>query len=92
MGGRTDRPVLASLASWIRLEQRLVRWEFDSVAAMRAVLQGHGAAVMAKQTLPPEAYEQLGREIEALVSQHNRGSGDRVAIDNEYLLVVACKA
>jgi hypothetical protein len=59
---------------------------------MRAVFQGHGAAVMAKQTLPPEAYEQLGREIEALVSQHNRGSRDRVAIDNEYLLVVAGKA
>jgi SAM-dependent methyltransferase len=89
---QTARSLLAGLASWIRLEQRLVRWEFDSVAAMRAVFQGHGGAVMAKQTLPPEAYEQLGRDIEALVSQHNRGSGDRVAIDNEYLLVVACKA
>jgi hypothetical protein len=59
---------------------------------MRAVIQGHGGAVMAKQTLLPEAYQQLGRDIEALVSQHDRGSGDRVAVDNEYLLIMACEA
>jgi hypothetical protein len=31
-------------------------------------------------------------DIEALASQHNQGSGDRVAVDNEHLVVVAVKA
>jgi SAM-dependent methyltransferase len=89
---QTVRSLLEGLASSIRLEQRVLRWEFESLAAMRAVFQGHGGAVMAKRMLPPEVYERMGREIEALVSRHNQGSGDRVVIGNEYLLVVARKA
>lgn len=88
---QTVRSLFEGLASSIRLEQRVLRWAFESLAAMQAVLQGQGGAVMAKQMLPPEVYERMGREIEALVSRHNQGSGDRVVIDNEYLLVVARK-
>jgi SAM-dependent methyltransferase len=88
---QTVRSLLAGMASSIRLEQRVLRWEFESLAAMRAIFQGHGAAVMAKRMLPPEMYERRGKEIEALFSRHNQGSGDRIVIDNEYLLVVARK-
>ena len=87
----TVRSLFEGLASSIRLEQRVLRWEFESLAAMRAVFEAHGAATMAKRMLPPDSYERMGGEFEALVSRHNQGSGDRVVINNEYLLVVARK-
>jgi len=79
------------LASSIRLEQRVLRWEFGSLAAMRAVFEAQGGVVMAKQMLPPEVHERMGREFETLASRRNQGSGDRVVINNEYLPVVARK-
>jgi SAM-dependent methyltransferase len=88
---QTVRSLFEGLASSIRLEQRVLRWEFESLAAMRAVFEAQGGVVMAKQMLPPEVYERMGREFETVASRRNQGSGDRVVINNEYLLVVARK-
>jgi hypothetical protein len=47
---------------------------------------------MAKQMLPPEAFEQMTQDFEALFREHDRGTGGMIVIDNEYLGVVARKA
>jgi hypothetical protein len=91
----TVRSLLEGLASSIRLERRVLRWEFESLASMWAVLESQGRMAMAKRLLPPEVYERMGREIEAPFRQHNEGTEGtegRVVIGNQYLLVVARKA
>jgi SAM-dependent methyltransferase len=89
---QTIRSLFEGTATQIQLDRRVLSWEFDSFEAMRSVFESHGGAVMAKQVLPPEVYEAQARELEALVGKLSEGTGCRVVLPNEYLLVVARKA
>jgi hypothetical protein len=51
--------------------------EFDSFESMRSVIEGHGGAVMAKRRLPPQVYETVYREFEAVVHELNEGTEGR---------------
>ena len=80
------------MGSSIRLDRRILTWEFGSLEEMRSVFESHGGSVMAKRMLPSEVYESAGRELEVLVGEVNEGTQGRIVIRNEYLLVVARKA
>lgn len=87
----TVRALFEGMVSSIRLDRRILTWEFGSLEEMRSVFESHGGSVMAKRMLPPEVYESAGRELEALVSEVDEGTQGRIVIRNEYLLVVAQK-
>jgi ubiquinone/menaquinone biosynthesis C-methylase UbiE len=78
-------------ATSLQLNRRALKFEFESLEAMRFVFESHGGAVMAKQMLPPDVYESSGRELEALIRELNEGTGGSILIRNEYLLVIAHK-
>jgi hypothetical protein len=59
---------------------------------MRRLNESFGGRVMAKRMLPPDVFESMEKELETLFREHNQGTEGRVAIPNEYLLVVARKA
>jgi SAM-dependent methyltransferase len=89
---QTVRSRLEPMAKSISFDRRSLAWEFESPEAMRAVFEAHGGAVMAKRTLPADAYQCQADEIEALVGDLNEGTQGAVLLNNEYLLVVARKA
>jgi hypothetical protein len=82
---------LFDAAASVELERRFLDWEFESLEAMRFVLESHGGSVMAKRTQPPEVIESAGRELESLILELNEGTQKRILIRNEYLLVLAHK-
>jgi SAM-dependent methyltransferase len=86
------RALFGARARSVRFERRVLKWEFDSIQAMRSVFESHGGAVMAKRMLPPDVYEAQATALEALVRQVNEGTKGRVVISNEYIQVVAVKS
>ena len=86
------RSLFEGLASSIELDLRSLTWEYGSWDEMRRVGESFGGTVMAKQMLPPEAFERMIQDFEALFREHDRGAGGMIVIDNEYLRVVARKA
>jgi ubiquinone/menaquinone biosynthesis C-methylase UbiE len=88
----TVRSLFEGLASSVQLDRRIVTWRYESWDEMRRVGESFGGAVMAKQMLPPEMYERMGEDFDALFREHNRGTDGTVVVDNEYLRVVARKA
>ena len=88
----TVRSRFEGLASSIQLDRRSLRWEHDSWEDWRATSESFGGAVLAKRMLPPDVYNRMGKEMEALFREHNEGTEGRVVIAGEYLLVVAQKA
>ena len=51
----------------------------------------NGPLIALRNTLPPERYSALMTQLEELVDQFNQATDGTVAIDVEYLLVVASK-
>lgn len=88
----TVRSRFEGLASSIKLDRRPLTWEYDSWEDMRATGESFGGTVLAKRMLPPEVYNRMAQEMEALFREHNEGTEGRVVIAGEYLLVVAQKA
>jgi hypothetical protein len=88
----TVRSLFEGSASSVQLDRRIVTWRYESWDEMRRVGESFGGAVMAKQMLPPEMYERMGEDFDALFREHNRGTDGTVVVDNEYLRVVARKA
>jgi SAM-dependent methyltransferase len=88
----TVRSLFGASSRSIQLERRVLRWEFESLQAMRSVFESHGGAVMARQMLPPDVFESQAAELEALVGQLNEGTEGGVVISKEYLQVVAVKS
>src|SRR6266540_570885 len=72
--------------------RRALLWEAESWDDMRRFNESFGGRVMAKRVLPPDVFDSMERELETLFREHNQGTEGRVAIPNEYLLVVARKA
>lgn len=78
------------LAGSLDIERRNVRWEFASADEMADTLEGGtGPAVALREALSQEQAAGLRRDMIALIHEFDQGSGDGVAVDSEYLLVVA---
>ncbi|HXN78983.1 MAG TPA: methyltransferase domain-containing protein [Candidatus Dormibacteraeota bacterium] len=79
-------------ASSLRLEARIVRFAFPSVDAGFAFWERTNPPLMALQMmLPPERYQLLRTEGAGLMWTMNVASDGRLALDSEYLSVVALK-
>jgi SAM-dependent methyltransferase len=80
------------LAGQIRTERRTLPLEHESPEAMRTWFEENaGPAVAARRFLPAETNEAITSETLDLLHEFNRATDGSVAIDGEYLLVVARK-
>ena len=79
-------------ASSLRLETRIVRFAFPSVDAGFAFWERTNPPLMALKTmLPPERYEPLRTEGAGLMMTMNVATDGRLALDSDYLSVIALK-
>jgi hypothetical protein len=86
------RARLAELAASVQIQPRMAPVRFASKEAAREFYErNNGPLIALRNMLPPERYGALLAELEGLVEQFNRASDGTVAIDAEYLLVVARK-
>ena len=78
------------LAATIDFSRRTLTFRFDSPEGMWAFFASNaGNAVTARKVLPPERWEELSHEMVRLFSDWNTATDGSLAIDAEYLLVVA---
>src|SRR3954465_2995258 len=82
---------LGPLASSLALSRRTLCWEFVSWDEMWATLQSAGPAAAARNALPEETLAGAERDVREVYERYNQGDGGRVAIDAEYLEIVARK-
>jgi ubiquinone/menaquinone biosynthesis C-methylase UbiE len=86
------RERLGELAVSVELQPRMAPMRFDSKQAAREFQERYNGPLIAlRNTLPPERYDALMTELDRLTDQSNRATDGTVAIDAEYLLVVARK-
>jgi SAM-dependent methyltransferase len=79
-------------ASSLRLETRTVRFAFPSVDAGFAFWERTNPPLMALRTMvPPKRYEQLRFEGASLMRTMNVATDGSLALDSEYLSVIALK-
>jgi SAM-dependent methyltransferase len=83
---------LADLAASVELQPRMAPVRFDSKEAAREFQERYNGPLIAlRNILPPERYGALMTELDELTDQFNRATDGTVAIDAEYLQVVARK-
>ena len=83
---------LGKLAGSVELQPQMAPTRFDSKQAAREFQERYNGPLIAlRNTLPPERYAALMTQLDQLVDQFNRATDGTVAIDAEYLLVVARK-
>jgi ubiquinone/menaquinone biosynthesis C-methylase UbiE len=86
------RERLGELAGLVELQPRMVPTRFDSKEAARAFRERYNGPLIAlRNMLSPERYAALMTQFDELVDQFNRATDGSVAIDVEYLLVLASK-
>jgi hypothetical protein len=86
------RERLGELAVSVELQPRMASTRFDSKQAAREFQERYnGPLIGLRNTLPPERYAALMTQFDELVDQFNQATDGTVAIDVEYLLVVARK-
>jgi hypothetical protein len=86
------RERLGDLAVSVELQPRMAPTRFASKQAALEFQERHNGPLIAlRNTLPPERYDALMTDLDQLTDQFNRATDGTVAIDAEYLLVVARK-
>jgi ubiquinone/menaquinone biosynthesis C-methylase UbiE len=86
------RERLGELAVSVELQPRVAPMRFASRQAAREFQERYNGPLIAlRNTLPPERYAALMTDLDQLVDQFNQATDGTVAIDVEYLLVVASK-
>jgi hypothetical protein len=86
------RERLGELAGSVEVQPRMVPIRFASKQAALAFQERYNGPLIAlRNMLPPERYAALMTQFDELVDQFNRATDGTVAIDTEYLLVVASK-
>jgi SAM-dependent methyltransferase len=85
----TVRERFDGLAGSLELERRTLAWEFESPQALAAMMRDNAPQqAAARETLPAERFEAMQAEQLELIQRWTGGDGP-VAIDAEYLLIVA---
>jgi len=86
------RERLGELAVSVELQPQMAPTRFDSKQAAREIQERYNGPLIAlRNTLLPERYGALMTQLDELVDQFNQATDGTVAIDVEYLLVVARK-
>jgi SAM-dependent methyltransferase len=88
----TARSRFARYADDVTIQHGFVPWSFESREDARRFFEEEAPpGVAAKMALPPERYEEMWAELEALQERFNKAKDGRVMYESKYLLVVARK-
>ena len=92
--GRPDEvaALFGELGWTVDVARRTVTFRYDSWEHWRAASEAHGMAVVAKQMLPPERYEEMYTAVRGLAEDVNRATGDAVEFDADYVELIVTKA
>lgn len=86
------RERLAPHAASIEIHRRIQPWELGSREEFWELLErGAPVHIAVRSQLPPERYESLRGDLDALVDEFNTAGDGSVVLDADYLLVVARK-
>jgi SAM-dependent methyltransferase len=93
MWGEEDivRERLGQLASSIEFERRTIRHEWDSVDGFFEFSRNAGPTLARAKSLSDEDRQRMKDDISAVIDEFNQASDGSVALDNEYLIIVARK-
>lgn len=88
----TARARFEPRASAVEVTRGVVPWRYDSIDEWEEWGETNvPPIVVAKQLLPPETFAELRAENKAVSERSNMATDGTVAVDSEYLLVVATK-
>ncbi|MDQ4145587.1 MAG: methyltransferase domain-containing protein [Actinomycetota bacterium] len=80
------------VAEEVNVGRGTVTWDFaSSEEAREAVETKIPPVVAAKMVMPPERFEEMMTRYDEIQRRFDRGEGGRVAVDSEYLLILARK-
>jgi hypothetical protein len=82
---------LGPRAASLRAERRTLRYEYDTIDDLWEVFLAAGPGAAARNAMPPDVIAQARERIGGIVEQHNLASDGRVALEAEYLEIVARK-
>ena len=78
-------------ASSLDLQRRTLTFEFDSPDHAWNTFLSAGPGAAAAAMAPPDMLERARQDIFEVLTQHDKGDGDKVVLEPEYLQVVARK-
>jgi ubiquinone/menaquinone biosynthesis C-methylase UbiE len=82
---------LGPYASSLQLERQTIRYELESFEHAMQIFGSAGPSAAARESMEPEKLQQLLGQARELVDRWNQAGDGRLAIDAEYLQVVARK-
>jgi SAM-dependent methyltransferase len=87
------RTLFERKAASLAMDRHCAAFTFGSVPEGQAFFEKNNAPMVAiRARLPPERYEALAGEVAALLQEFNRGGAGQVAVEAEYLRILAHKA
>lgn len=75
----------------IHTRHRTVTFRYGSWDEWVASSQAHGMAVVARQIMAPETYDEMFHRMQELTAEWNRAEGDSIEVDADYLEVIVTK-
>lgn len=82
---------LGPYASSLRLERQTVRFAFESFEKAMQTFGSAGPSVAQREQMSPESLQEMGAGAFEVVQRHNKATDGAIALDAEYLQVVARK-
>jgi ubiquinone/menaquinone biosynthesis C-methylase UbiE len=83
--------IFAALGCAADIRSRALTFRYASWSDCRQSLEAHGMAVVARQNMPPDQYEEMFRQIRELTEDTSYGEGAAIVFDSEYLEVLVAK-
>ena len=75
----------------VQTQRRAVTFRYSSWEQWRHDTDAHGMAVIMRDQMPPETFEEMRGRQQAATAEHNHANGDAVAVDSDYLEIVVRK-
>ena len=82
------RSVFEPLGCDVEVQPRTLTFRYDSWDQWRRESEAHGMAVVARETMDPEVYQQMRDRMQAATAEHDYGEGDAVAFDSSYIEII----
>jgi hypothetical protein len=83
--------LLGPYASSLRLERKTVHFAFDSFEHAMQTFGSAGPGVAQREQMSPESLQEMASGAFEVVQRHNKATDGSIALDAEYLQVVARK-
>jgi SAM-dependent methyltransferase len=85
------RVLFGPLDCEVETHRRTHTFRYGSWEQWKQESEAHGMAVVARQSMPAEAYAQMRREMQEATAEHDYGEGDAVTFDADYLEIVVTR-